>query len=70
MTRPAATQARFHPDQRGNNASVNSSSAHPSPPPRVTAGHLLANFASPECGAFAYLGSTPGHFTRGFGTVE
>ena len=28
------------------------------------------NVARPEGGAFAYLGLTPGHLTRGFETVE
>ena len=46
------------------NASVNSSSAHPPPPPGNRG--AFANVASPEGGAFAYLGSTPGHLKRGF----
>ena len=28
------------------------------------------NVARPEGGAFAYLGLTPGHLTRGFETIE
>ena len=49
-----------------NNASVNSSSAHP-PPGNPGA---FPNVARPGGGAFAYLGLTPGHLTRGFKTVE
>ena len=48
-------------------ASVNSSSAHPPPPGNPGA---FPNVARPGGGAFAYLGLTPGHLTRGFETVE
>ena len=50
----------------GGYASVNSSSAHP-PPGNPGA---FPNVARPGGGAFAYLGLTPGHLTRGFETVE
>ena len=49
-----------------NYASVNSSSVHP-PPGNPGA---FPNVARPGGGAFAYLGLTPGHLTRGFETVE
>ena len=39
----------------------------PSPPGNRGA---FPNVARPEGWAFAYLGLTPGHLTRGFGTVE
>ena len=48
-------------------ASVNSSSAHPPPPGNPGA---FPNVVRPGGGAFAYLGLTPGHLTRGFVTVE
>ena len=51
---------------RLDNASVNSSSAHPPPGNRGA----FRNVARPEGGAFAYLELTPGHLTRGFETVE
>ena len=58
------------------NASINSSGAHPPPPPRATVGHLLT-LSVPEVGhsqfyrgpggwALAYPGATPGHLTHVF----
>ena len=41
----------------------------PPPPPPGNPG-AFPNVARPGGGAFAYLGLTPGHFTRGFETVE
>ena len=40
----------------------------PPPPPRATAGHFLMLPVS-EGGAFAYLGLSPGHLTRGVSRV-
>ena len=41
----------------------------PPPPPRGNPG-AFPNVARPGGGAFAYLGLTPGHLTRGFETVR
>ena len=60
--------------ERVDNASINSSGAHPTP--RATVGHLLA-LSAPGVGhsqfyrglggwALVYLGATPGHLTRVF----
>ena len=43
--------------------------AVPIPPPPGNPG-AFANVARPGGGAFAYLGLTPGHLTRGFETVR
>ena len=43
--------------------------AVPIPPPPGNPG-AFPNVARPGDGAFAYLGLTPGHLTRGFETVE
>ena len=56
-------------DMKENNEGVMHQSIPAVPIPPGNRG-AFPNVASSEGGAFAYLGSTPGHLTRGFETME